>query len=111
MELKFNYDNPVAIVTIEGNLNASCSEDLKEKFQKSINKTNNYIMDLSGMDFVDSTGLGALVACLKYAVEKKGTIKIANLQNKPKMLFEITRVYRVFDIFDSVKAALESFKN
>ena len=109
MELKFNYDNPVAIATIEGNLNASCSEELKEKFLKSISKCKDYVMDLSGMDFVDSTGLGALVACLKYSVEKEGTIKIANLQSKPKMLFEITRVYRVFDIFDSVKAAVESF--
>ena len=109
MELKFNYDNAVAVITIEGNLNASCSNDLKEKFLKSIPKTSNYVMDLSGMDFVDSTGLGALVACLKYSVEKNGTIKIANLQSKPKMLFEITRVYRVFDIFDSVKAAVESF--
>ena len=109
MELKFNYDNPVAIVTIEGNLNASCSEELKEKFLKSMLKSINYVMDLSGMDFVDSTGLGAPVACLKYSVEKEGAIKIANLQSKPKMLFEITRVYRVFDIFDSVKAAVESF--
>jgi len=108
MNLNFNYDNTVAVVKISGNLEASNADELKTRFQKDITKSKDYVFDLEEMDFVDSTGLGALVACLKYSVEREGTIKIANLQAKPKMLFEITRVYKIFDIFDTVDAAVKS---
>lgn len=109
MDIKFNFDADVAVITINGTLNASNAENLKSKFLANISKSKYYIMDLESMDFVDSTGLGAIVACLKYSVENGGMVKIANLQSKPKMLFEITRVYRIFDIFDSLKSAQDSF--
>ena len=108
MELNFNFDNPVTIVTVSGNLDASNAETLKTQFQEHISRSKNYIFDLEGMDYVDSTGLGALVACLKYTVEREGSVKIANLQKKPKMLFEITRGYKIFDIFDTLDAAVSS---
>ena len=49
------------------------------------------------------------MACLKYASEAGGDLRIAVLQSKPKMVFELTRAYRVFDIYDSVYAAVDSF--
>jgi anti-sigma B factor antagonist len=108
MEIDFNYENQIAVVSVSGNLDASCAEDLKTKFTENIAKSKDFVFDLEKMDFVDSTGLGALVACLKYTVEREGTIKIANLQKKPKMLFEITRVYKIFDIYDSLDEAVKS---
>ena len=40
-----------------------------------------------------------------------GTVKLACLQNRPRIVFDITQVYRVFEIFDNVNSALESFKS
>ena len=108
MELNFDFSNQVAIVNISGSLDASNADTLKTQFTNNIKKSKKFVFDLKEMDFVDSTGLGALVACLKYSVECESVIKIANLQKKPKMLFEITRVYRIFDIFDSTEEAVKS---
>ena len=66
---------------------------------------------MSGIDFIDSSGLGALVMLLKKATEEDKDVKLANLQAKPKILFEITRAYKIFDIFDSLEEAIASFSN
>jgi anti-sigma B factor antagonist len=111
MNISFDFERQAGVVEISGNLNVSNADNLKKQFLENLNRTKNFILDLKKMDFVDSTGLGAIVACLKYAVEQEGMLKIANLQKKPKMLFEITRVYKVFDIYDSLEEAIKSFEN
>jgi anti-sigma B factor antagonist len=69
----------------------------------------NYIIDLKEVDFMDSAGLGALIATLKKVGERGGDMKIANLQKKPRMVFEITRAHKVFEIYDSVHDALKTY--
>ena len=109
MELTFKFKNKIGIAKISGRLTAANINTLRTQFSKNIKTCENYVFDLQEMDFIDSTGLGVLVECLKHSVEQNGTIKIANLQKKPKMLFEITRVCKLFDIFDSLDGALQSF--
>uniref|UniRef100_UPI003565F14B STAS domain-containing protein n=1 Tax=Pontiella sp. TaxID=2837462 RepID=UPI003565F14B len=69
----------------------------------------NYVVDLEMVDFLDSAGLGALIAMLKRVGEKGGDMKVANLQKKPRMVFEITRAYKVFEIYDTVEDALKAY--
>ncbi len=69
----------------------------------------NYVIDLKQVDFMDSAGLGTLIALLKRITERGGDMKIACLQKKPRMVFEITRAYKVFEIYDSVAEALKKF--
>ena len=68
------------------------------------------MLDLSGMESLDSTGLGTLIGALKLVGEKGGDIKIASLQKRPRLVFEITRSYKVFEIFDTVAEALAAAK-
>jgi anti-sigma B factor antagonist len=58
---------------------------------------------------MDSAGLGTLIAVLKRITERGGDMKIACLQKKPRMVFEITRAYKVFEIYDTVDEALKNF--
>lgn len=69
----------------------------------------NYVIDLKQVDFMDSAGLGTLIAILKRVTEGGGDMKIACLQKKPRMVFEITRAYKVFEIYDTVDEALKMF--
>ncbi len=64
------------------------------------------ILDLSAITFIDSSGLGTLVALLKRATEQDCDIKLAGLSKEVRLLFEITKTYRIFDIFDSSAEAL-----
>ena len=110
MSIKFEKKNKIGIIEIEGRLDATNAKELKEGFSNYLKETNLFVMDCHQMDYLDSTGLGAIVACLKYVSEAEGDLFIANLQAKPRMVFEITRAYKIFDVFDSVDAAVEALE-
>ncbi len=109
MNISFEIRKGAGIVSLEGRLDASNSKVLKDHFQDYLSKSRNFVFDLGKLEFIDSTGLGAIVACLKYVSELNGDIYIAKLQAKPRMVFEITRAYKIFDVFDDVESALEAF--
>ncbi len=108
MNIEFINKDNFTLIKIEGRLDAKYSDLLKEQFQKNLSKSKNFIFDLGKMDFIDSTGLGSLVNCLKKATQNSGTLLIVNILPKARMVFEITRAYTIFDIYDSVEQAVNS---
>ncbi|MBE6062948.1 MAG: STAS domain-containing protein [Clostridium butyricum] len=58
----------------------------------------NFVFDFSNCDFIDSTGLGAIVSIYKKCVEKQGTLRLEHLKPEVNELFKLTRLDRVFDI-------------
>jgi len=57
------------------------------------------LLDLQGVTFIDSSGLGALVAALKMVRSAGGKLFICSVNDQVKMLFELTSMDRVFDIY------------
>jgi len=110
MKTSIIHKGDVGVISFSGRLDASNNSSFKKEFQEWLNHTNEFVLDLSKMEFVDSTGLGGIVACMKSASEKGGDLKIACLQSKPRMVFEITRANQIFDIYDDVASAVESFE-
>ena len=98
-------------VSLDGRLVAACSEELKKEVFERLKETKNVLFDLSKMSHIDSSGLGALVSILQQVNANGGIIKLACLQSRPKIVFDITKVYRVFDIYDTVEAALAAFNS
>lgn len=109
MELKFDKIGNVLKITVEGRLVAACSEEFKETISGWLAENRYLLFDLSQMNHIDSSGLGALVYVLQKANAQDGTVKLACLQARPRIVFDITKVYRIFEIYDSVEAALASF--
>lgn len=105
MDLELKKKENYAILKIKGGLDAAHTKEFKHQFQTYAEEYQNFIFDLSEMDFMDSTGFGTLVSVYKIMKEAGGNILIANLQNKPKMLFKITRADKIFHIFDNIEAA------
>lgn len=64
------------------------------------------VVDLSGVSFIDSSGLGALLSGYKNANLRSGEFILAGLQPRVQSMFELTRLHRVFDIFPTVEDAL-----
>lgn len=81
----------------------------KAVYDQAAEKVTNFVIDMAECDFIDSTGFGTIVACLKSASQGGGDIRIARLQDKPRMVFDITRAHKIFDIFDDLDAAMQSF--
>ena len=111
MNLEFAKVGNIGKVTISGRLDAANAGSLKENFMKYLEEVVNFVFDCSLLDFIDSTGLGAIISCTKNASVKNGDIYIANLQDKPRMLFEVTRAYKMFEVFDDVDAAIEEIES
>lgn len=101
--------NGIGVITLSGPLTAATVETFREQltaWQADEADVRNFVFDLAEVDFMDSAGLGALIAVLKRITEHGGDMKLANLQKKPRMVFEITRAYKVFEIYDTVDEAL-----
>lgn len=68
------------------------------------------IIDLTHCEFIDSTFLGVLVSLLKKVSKEGGDLKLIGFQPAVHAMFELTRMYRVFDTFSDIKEAAQSFK-
>jgi len=110
MTLNFYEKNRVGILEIVGRLDAYNAPELKAKFEQLASQSPYFIFDMQGCEFIDSTGLGMIVACLKSASQAGGDIRLVKLQDKPKMVFEITRAYRIFQFFDDIDTAMDSYE-
>ena len=67
------------------------------------------VLDLGKLGFVDSAGLGALIAARTATVNRGASIKLANLTKKLRDALTITKLVTVFDVYDSVEEAIKSF--
>ncbi len=110
MTLNFSSRDKVGVLEIRGRLDAYNAPELKRKFEEIIEQTPYFIFDMKGCEFIDSTGLGTIVACLKAASQSGGDIRLVSLQEKPKMVFDITRAYKIFQFFDNIEAAADSYE-
>ncbi len=106
-------DQGIGVIRVSNALSAATVDTFREQlasWQAVEVNVKNYVIDLKQVDFMDSAGLGTLIAVLKRITERGGDLKIACLQKKPRMVFEITRAYKVFEIYDTVDEALKMFK-
>ena len=67
----------------------------------------NVVIDLSSVDFIDSTGLGVLMGAAKRVRSAGGDIRLVSVGSRLADLIELTRLDRVLDVFDSVTAATD----
>ncbi|NTW53607.1 MAG: STAS domain-containing protein [Chlorobaculum sp.] len=111
--MKFTLDNIdgklVGIAELEGRLDARNGKSLKKIFLEWLEMTPLTVFDCSRLDFIDSSGLGAIVGCLRNALEKEGDVRLAGLNAKVAMVFELTQAKRLFSIFDNRDEAAASF--
>jgi anti-sigma B factor antagonist len=66
---------------------------------------------MSHLNFVDSSGCGAILSCLRQMTAKGGDLKITGLQNQVRTLFEMIRLHRIIDIHDSRDEAIRSYQS
>lgn len=91
----------------QGQLNLHHSKALKEQLASLVPQPNHlWIIDLAQVDFMDSSGLGALVTGLSAARSNGCRLVICNLQAPIRIIFELTRLDLVFEIFESYNAVL-----
>ncbi|MGC8660077.1 MAG: STAS domain-containing protein [Desulfomonilaceae bacterium] len=100
----------VTIVSVDERLDALAAPKLKEAVKKMSEKSSTkLVIDLAKTKFIDSSGCGALVASLRTLLKNHGDLKIARPSPQAQTLFQLTRLHRVFEIYDDLDAAIGSF--
>ena len=97
------------VIAVSGEIDVYTAPRLREAIV-SLTDAGNYrlIVDMEGVEFLDSTGLGVLVGGLKRVRAHDGAIDLVCTQGRILRIFRITGLSRVFNIYDSVDEALAS---
>ncbi|HTR22762.1 MAG TPA: STAS domain-containing protein [Terriglobales bacterium] len=83
---------------------------LRDTIKELISQNNRIVLNLAQITYIDSVGLGTLVALYTTASNGGGAIKLANLTKRVGDLLQVTKLLTVFEVFDSEQMAIESFR-
>lgn len=99
-------ENGVSEVSVTGRLNMVTAPRVREAIQTAVdNNQPRVAVDLSGVVFLDSSGLGALIAGLKTAREAGGDVRLVNPTEQVQLVLELTNMGTVLKTFDNVESA------
>jgi len=103
--------NKVKVVSIDVHaLDASNSKDLKAKMAPLIVPGSQVLLNLGKLKFVDSSGLGSILHCLRQLESMNGELKLCCMTKPVRSIFELVRMHRVFEIHLTEEEALRSFE-
>jgi len=111
--IKTEKVNSIIVASFENipRLNALVAEPIKEEFKSLFNKPNTkLIINMEGVQFVDSSGFGVFLSIMKVAANNYGVFKICNVSHDVMELFKLLQLHNVFKIYNSIDEALKSFE-
>jgi anti-sigma B factor antagonist len=115
MDIKVRHVEDVTILEVAGSLDISNAHKMRQAVLETISaEPTQVIINLHDLCSVDSSGLAALVQGLKRAREQQGNLCLCSLQPPVRMILELTRFDKVFDIFiseeDAVLASIRPYR-
>ena len=111
LEFSEKESNGVTVVTLSGRVTlGEESNKLRTKLKDLLSQgKTRLVLDLAEVKYIDSAGLGTLVAGFTTARNQGASMKLANLTKKFDEQLHITKLVTVFDVYDSVEGAVKSF--
>ncbi len=103
-------DVAVVVVPVE-ELDASNAGEFKRDVAPLLEENHKLALDLGRLRFVDSSGLGAFISCLRKVNAKGGDLKLFGMSKQVRAVFELVRMHRVFDIVATREDALRAFEH
>ncbi len=111
--LKTEKINDVIVVSFDNvnRFNALITEPVKEDLKTFYNNPNTkLVLNLDGINFIDSSGFGVFLSIMKTANNNNGHFKICNISSEVMELFKLLQLHNVFDIYGNLNDCIESFK-
>ena len=102
--------NDVTVLDLEGNLALDENARFRSHVTGAIDAgTRKLIVNMAGVEYMDSSGLGELISCYTALRQVNGHVRLLHLNNRLQYLLAITNLDSVFETFDSEPAAVSSF--
>ncbi len=110
MELTREKVGDITVVTLQGeHLDAGNTKDFKQDVAATVEPNAKVVLDLHQVEFVDSSGCGAILSYLRQLKSAGGDLKLCAVTKPVRSLFELVRMHRVFDIFNTREEAVKAF--
>jgi anti-sigma B factor antagonist len=112
MELSVEMSGDVAVVVLfVDELDASNTAEFKQRIAPILAEHGKVVIDMAEVRFIDSSGLGAMLSCLRQLGGKGGDLKLCGLSRSVRAAFELVRLHRVLDIYATRADAVEAFQS
>ncbi|HUG02120.1 MAG TPA: STAS domain-containing protein [Longimicrobiales bacterium] len=110
MTFQVQTEGDVTVVAVEGQLIVGNRQELKQTVLDALETgSRQFLIDFAGTGYIDSSGLGVLVSLSKKIREHGGELRLANLNDDLRSLFELTKLDTLFQISKSREEAQASF--
>jgi anti-sigma B factor antagonist len=112
MEFQEEENYGLVIFRVKGKmLGGADANKLNERIHQLLDeKKNRFVLVLGDVDMLTSSGLGILVSALTAVRNENGDVKLAELPEKIRHILEITKLDRVFELYDSTETAVQAFQ-
>ncbi len=111
MQLTVETISNVAVVTLHfEEFDASIADEFKRQMAPLLQGNPHVVLDLGRVRFVDSSGCGAILSCLKTVIAQGGDLKLCHVQPRVRTTFELIRLHRICEIYPTREDAVASFK-
>jgi len=110
MEIAVDHIGDVAVAVLPvDELDASNAGEFKRAIAPVLEANTKLVVDVSRLRFVDSSGLGAFLSCLRHVNAKGGDLKLCGMSKPVRTVFELVRLHRIFDILGTQEEAVRAF--
>ena len=89
-------------------VDASNTKELRAQLESKLPAGGNVVLDLARVRFIDSSGLGVILACLRQLDASGGHLRLCNVRKEVRATLELVRLHRLVDIHTTRDAALEA---
>jgi len=104
-------DNIDIITFTVDKINALITDELRNEISKVFENANSkVIIDLKGVQYIDSTGFGCFLSVMRAAKNNYGVLRFAGAEPKILKIFETLNLHTVFEIYDNVDECISSFR-
>jgi len=99
LEIRESEREGVTILALKGRLTVGEASSVREKVAELLAQgRKNFILDLAHVDYIDSTGLGAMVICYTTIKKAEGALKLLNLNKRNIELLLLTKLHTIFEV-------------
>lgn len=110
IQINVHKEDATAVIDVVGDIDLYSSPQVRQTILDALNRKteNRVLVNLTGVKYIDSSGVASLVEGLQLSRKSQVKFALCGLNKAPRQVLELTRLIKVFDIFDTLDEALKA---
>ena len=109
--VKCEYNNDIYVVKLSGDIDHYSSEKIKREIYLNTSKyVRKMIIDLSNVEFMDSSGIGMILGIYKEIKERQGKIAVTGIKGNMERIFNMSGLYKIISKYNNINDAINDWR-